>query len=128
VRPCSGRSSLFDRLCPAALIWIPVLSFWTYSLIPLAALALGALAAAATEILPDLKHEEPRRRGILEILLMFGVKQAGERAKGSFGSVVVTAFGLLVDGLVLGGFGFSAGAKRDSSLRLRLRSRCCSWA
>lgn len=125
----------------------PVLSLWTYSLIPLAALVLGAIAAAArapspavksgvqhfaaglvfaaaaSEILPDLKHEGAAVPmvigGTLGLLLMFGVKQLGARAKGPFGSVAVTAFDLLVDGLVLG-IGFAAGAKQGLILTVAL--------
>lgn len=120
---------------------------WIYSLIPLSALVLGAIAAAvrapspgvtrgvqhfaaglvfaaaASEILPDLKHAGAALPvvigGTLGVLLMLGVKQLGERAEGPFGSVAITAIDLLVDGLVLG-IGFAAGAKQGLILTIAL--------
>jgi ZIP family zinc transporter len=75
-------------------------------------LAAGVVfAAAATEILPDLKQQGVLPviiGGGLGVLLMVVVKVAGERAGGSAGLIGVVAFDILVDGLVLG-IGFAAG-------------------
>ena len=118
-----------------------------FSLIPLIALVLGALAAAArppspkitsavqhfaaglvfaaaaSEILPDLKHQGAAVPvvvgGAIGVLFMLGVKKLGERSKGPFSFVAITAVDILVDGLVLG-IGFAAGAKQGFVLTIAL--------
>lgn len=120
---------------------------WAFSLIPLAALVLGAVAAtvlapstivtsgvqhfaaglvfaaAASEILPDLKHQGAAIPvvvgGAIGVLVMLGVKKLGERTIGPFGSVAITSVDILVDGLVLG-TGFAAGAKQGLLLTIAL--------
>lgn len=120
---------------------------WTVSLIPLAALSLGAIAAAvrapgptvtsavqhfaaglvfsaaASEILPDLKHQGAAipvvLGGALGVAAMLLVKKLGDRAKGPFGLIAVTSLDILVDGLVLG-IGFAAGAKQGLLLTIAL--------
>lgn len=120
---------------------------WAFSLIPLTALVLGAIAAtvrapsamvtsgvqhfaaglvfaaAASEILPDLKHQGAAIPvvvgGMIGVLVMLGVKKLGERTKGAFGLVAITSVDILVDGLVLG-TGFAAGAKQGILLTIAL--------
>ena len=107
----------------------------SYTLIPLAGLLLGALAAvirppgpgiksaiqhfaagvvfaaAASEILPGLKHQGAglpiALGGGLGVLAMLLVREAGRRAGGSAGLAAIGAVDILVDGLVLG-IGFVA--------------------
>ena len=120
---------------------------WAVSLIPLMALVIGAIAAtvrapsailtssvqhfaaglvfaaAASEILPDLKHQGAAVPvvvgGTTGVLIMLGVKKLGERAKGAVGLVAITAVDIFVDGLVLG-TGFAAGAKQGVILTIAL--------
>ena len=120
---------------------------WAFSLIPLTALVLGAFAAtvrapstmvtsgvqhfaaglvfaaAASEILPDLKHQGAAIPvvigGAVGVLVMLGVKKLGEGTKGPFGLVAITSVDILVDGLVLG-TGFAAGAKQGLLLTIAL--------
>lgn len=120
---------------------------WAVSLIPLMALVIGAIAAtvrapgailtssvqhfaaglvfaaAASEILPDLKHQGAAIPvvvgGTIGVLIMLGVKKVGERTKGTFGLVAITSVDIFVDGLVLG-TGFAAGAKQGTILTIAL--------
>lgn len=118
-----------------------------YTLIPLAGLILGALAAvfrppgpmmksaiqhfaagvvfaaAASEILPGLKHEGAALPialgGGLGVLTMLLVKEAGRRFGGSTGLAAVGAIDILIDGLVLG-VGFVAGQAQGLLLTVAL--------
>jgi len=118
-----------------------------YTLIPLAGLVLGALmavvrppgpgtksaiqhfaagvvfAAAASEILPGLKHQGSglpiALGGGLGVLAMLLVKEVGRRAGGSAGLAAVTAVDILIDGLVLG-VGFVAGQQQGLLLTVAL--------
>jgi ZIP family zinc transporter len=118
-----------------------------YTLIPLAGLILGALAAvfrppgptmksaiqhfaagvvfaaAASEILPGLKHEGAALPialgGGLGVLTMLLVKEAGRRFGGSTGLAAVGAIDILIDGLVLG-VGFVAGQAQGRLLTVAL--------
>ena len=120
---------------------------WTYTLIPAAAAILGAavavnlrpgavlvsaiqhfaagvvFAAAAGEILPDLKHAgSPWAMlvgGALGVGAMLLVKSLGKRASGPIGLMAVTGIDILVDGLVLG-IAFAAGAKAGILLTVAL--------
>lgn len=80
-------------------------------------------AAAAGEILPDLKHEGAAipvlAGGAVGVAVMLLVKHLGARTKSAFGRVAVTAVDLLIDGLVLG-LGFAAGAKQGLLLTVAL--------
>ncbi|NGM38618.1 transporter [Methylobacterium sp. DB0501] len=115
------------------------MSAWTYTLIPAVATILGAavavvrqprpsvtsavqhlaagvlFAAVASEILPDLKHQQSPVAvivgGSIGVAVMLLIKRLGERAKGSLGLIVTVGVDILVDGLVLG-IGFVAGAKQ----------------
>ncbi|MEG9529143.1 MAG: transporter, partial [Hyphomicrobiales bacterium] len=103
---------------------------WIYTLIPAAAAILGAaiaanlrpgavfvsaiqhlaagvvFAAAAGEILPDLKHVgSPWATlvgGAVGVAAMLGVRMLERRAAGPVGLLTVTGIDILVDGLVLG--------------------------
>lgn len=118
-----------------------------YTLIPLLGLLLGALAAvirppgsrvksiiqhlaagvvfaaAASEILPGLKHEGAALPiglgGALGVGVMLLVKEAGRRAGGSVGLAAVGAVDILIDGLVLG-IGFVAGQQQGVLLTVAL--------
>jgi ZIP family zinc transporter len=118
-----------------------------YTLIPLAAMVLGAMAAAtwtpsasvrsavqhfaagvvfaaaASEILPDLKHEGAAIPvaigGAIGIAIMLVVRAVGERAASAAGMVAVTGVDILIDGLVLG-IGFAAGAREGLLLTIAL--------
>ena len=120
---------------------------WTYTLIPAAAAVVGAavavnlkpgpvlvsaiqhfaagvvFAAAAGEILPDLKHAgSPWATlvgGALGVAAMLMVKSVGKRAEGPVGLMAVTGIDILVDGLVLG-IAFAAGAKAGILLTVAL--------
>ncbi|GLS45868.1 ZIP family metal transporter [Methylobacterium brachythecii] len=120
---------------------------WAYTLIPAAAAIVGAavavnlrpgavlvsaiqhfaagvvFAAAAGEILPDLKHAgSPWATlvgGALGVFAMLLVKSLGKRAKGPVGLMAVTGIDILVDGLVLG-IAFAAGAKAGMLLTVAL--------
>ena len=119
----------------------------SYTLIPLAGLLLGALAAvirppgpgiksaiqhfaagvvfaaAASEILPGLKHQGAglpiALGGGLGVLAMLLVREAGRRAGGSAGLAAIGAVDILVDGLVLG-IGFVAGQQQGLLLTVAL--------
>ncbi|WP_438501893.1 hypothetical protein, partial [Acinetobacter baumannii] len=72
-------------------------------------------AAAAGELLPDIKHRQSAWAVILGgaagIVLMLLIKRLGERTKGTSGLIVMVAVDIFIDGLVLG-IGFAAGAKQ----------------
>ncbi|MCV5901394.1 transporter, partial [Escherichia coli] len=72
-------------------------------------------AAAAGELLPDIKHRQPGWAVILGgaagIILMLLIKRLGKKAKGTLGVVIMVAVDIFIDGLVLG-IGFAAGAKQ----------------
>ncbi|MCB4824553.1 ZIP family metal transporter [Roseicella aerolata] len=118
-----------------------------YTLIPLAGLLLGAMAAvvrppgpratsaiqhfaagvvfaaAASEILPGLKHQGAALPiaigGALGVAAMLLVKEAGRRAGGSAGLAAIGAVDILIDGLVLG-IGFVAGQQQGLLLTVAL--------
>lgn len=118
-----------------------------YTLMPLAALTLGAIAttigkpgprlrsgiqhiaagvvfaAAASEILPDVKHGGPLLAVILGavtgIAAMLAIKAIGKKVHGPIGLAVATGIDLLVDGLVLG-ISFTAGAQQGVLLTIAL--------
>jgi ZIP family zinc transporter len=118
-----------------------------YTLIPLAGLLLGALAAvirppgpgiksaiqhfaagvvfaaAASEILPGLKHQGAGLPiavgGGLGVVAMLLVREAGRRAGGSTGLAAIGAVDILIDGLVLG-VGFVAGQQQGLLLTVAL--------
>ena len=120
---------------------------WLYTLIPAAAAVIGAavavnlrpgpvlvsaiqhfaagvvFAAAAGEILPDLKHAgSPGATligGALGVAAMLGVRSLERRVKGPLGLMSVTGIDILVDGLVLG-IAFAAGAKAGILLTVAL--------
>lgn len=120
---------------------------WTYTLIPALAVVLGAavavwrrpspafasaiqhfaagvvFAAAAGELLPDIKHRQSAWAVILGgaagVLLMLLIKRLGENSKGTLGLVVMVAVDIFIDGLVLG-IGFAAGAKQGLLLTVAL--------
>jgi hypothetical protein len=121
----------------------------TYTLIPLLGLLLGALAAvirppgprvksviqhlaagvvfaaAASEILPGLKHEGTALPialgGALGVGAMLLVKEAGRRAGGSVGLAAIGAVDILIDGLVLGIRSPAMPARNSQSLPALLR-------
>ncbi len=120
---------------------------WSYTLIPAAAAVVGAavavnlrpgpvlvsaiqhfaagvvFAAAAGEILPDLKHAgSPWAMlvgGALGVAAMLLVRILEKRVKGPAGLMSVTGIDILVDGLVLG-IAFVAGAKAGILLTVAL--------
>lgn len=120
---------------------------WAYTLIPAAAAILGAavavnlrpgpvlvsaiqhfaagvvFAAAAGEILPDLKHAgsiwATLIGGGLGVAAMLGVRSLEHRVKGPVGLMSVTGIDILVDGLVLG-IAFAAGGKAGILLTVAL--------
>ena len=123
------------------------MAVWTYTLIPASAVVLGAavavwrrpspafagaiqhfaagvvFAAAAGELLPDIKHRQSAWAVILGgaagILLMLMIKRLGETSKGTMGLIVMVAVDIFIDGLVLG-IGFAAGAKQGFLLTVAL--------
>ena len=123
------------------------MSGWLYTLIPSLAVVLGAavalwrqptlaiaaaiqhfaagvvFAAAAGELLPDIKHRQSAWAvilgGAVSIVLMLGIKRLGETTKGTLGLVVMVAVDIFIDGLVLG-IGFAAGAKQGFLLTVAL--------
>ena len=123
------------------------MAVWTYTLIPALAVVLGAalavwrrpspafagaiqhfaagvvFAAAASELLPDIKHRQSAWAVILGggagILLMLLIKRLGQTSKGTLGLVVMVAVDIFIDGLVLG-IGFAAGAKQGFLLTVAL--------
>lgn len=80
-------------------------------------------AAAASEILPDVKHGGSviavAVGATAGIVLMLLIKQAGRKASGVFGIAAVTGIDVLIDGLVLG-IGFVAGARQGLLLTIAL--------
>ena len=120
---------------------------WAYTLIPAAAAIVGAavavnlrpgpvlvsaiqhfaagvvFAAAAGEILPDLKHAgSPGATligGALGVAAMLLVRGLGKGVKGPVGLISVTGIDILVDGLVLG-IAFATGAKAGILLTVAL--------
>ena len=120
---------------------------WAYTLIPAAAAILGAavavnlrpgpvlvsaiqhfaagvvFAAAAGEILPDLKHAgsiwATLVGGGLGVVAMLGLRNLEHRVKGPVGLMSVTGIDILVDGLVLG-IAFAAGGKAGILLTVAL--------
>lgn len=123
------------------------MSGWFYTLIPSVAVMVGAavalwrqptptiasgiqhfaagvvFAAAAGELLPDIKHRQSVWAVILGgaagVLLMLFIKRLGERTKGTSGLIVMVALDIFIDGLVLG-IGFAAGAKQGFLLTVAL--------
>jgi len=115
-----------------------MMSAVSYTLIPLAAIILGAVAsvwrrpgpgfvsamqhlaagvvfaAAATEILPQIKHEASPTAtligGVAGVSLMLAIKALEGRAVSSLAMMTAIAIDILVDGLVLG-LAFLAGEK-----------------
>ncbi len=124
-----------------------VLPAVAYTLIPLIAVILGAtamvlrrpgagfqsgvqhfaagvvFAAAASEILPDLKHGSSLWSvvigGGIGIITMLAIKHHSRRAKGPVAIAAVTAIDILIDGLVLG-ISFAAGARQGLLLTVAL--------
>lgn len=120
---------------------------WLYTLVPAAAAVLGAVlavnvrpgprivsaiqhfaagvvfAAAAGEILPDLKHAGSIWAvvigGSAGVIAVLAVRQLEEKVEGPLGLVSVTGIDILVDGLVLG-IAFAAGGKAGPLLTLAL--------
>lgn len=80
-------------------------------------------AAAAGEILPDLKHSGAAIPvligGAVGVAVMLGVKALENRAKGTLGLMTTVGVDMLIDGLVLG-LGFAAGAKEGFLLTVAL--------
>lgn len=79
-------------------------------------------AAAATEILPDLKQQSlwaVLLGGAAGVLMMLLVRRLGERAQGPVGFVTTVGVDIFIDGLVLG-IAFAAGAKAGLLLTLAL--------
>ncbi|HCT9096098.1 TPA: transporter [Serratia liquefaciens] len=79
-------------------------------------------AAAATEILPDLKQQSlwaVLLGGAAGVLMMLLVRRLGERAQGPVGFVATVGVDIFIDGLVLG-IAFAAGAKAGLLLTLAL--------
>ena len=120
---------------------------WLVALIPVVAVAAGAsiaavkppgkavtsgvqhfaaglvFAAAAAEILPDLKHQGHPGLvllgGVLGVAAMLAVRHFGERATGGTSLGIVTGVDVLVDGIVLG-MGFAAGSRQGLLLVIAL--------
>jgi ZIP family zinc transporter len=116
---------------------------WLFMLIPWVALTVGALAAtvrtpspsvssaiqhlaagvvfaaAATEVLPDLRHQGSIAAiligGGLGLVAMFGVKELGGRLSGAWSLITLIAVDIFIDGVVLG-IGFAAGARQGGLL------------
>ena len=123
------------------------MSVFLYTLIPLGALVLGAgfavwrkpgatftagvqhlaagvvFAAAAGEILPDLKHAQSPVAvligGIIGVGLMLLIRRVGENYQGPVGLTVLIGVDLFIDGLVLG-IGFIAALKTGLLLTIAL--------
>lgn len=118
-----------------------------YTLIPIAALVLGAIftvlrrpgpkiksgvqhfaagvvfAAAASEILPDVKHGGSLVAIVIGAAIgvgaMLTIKTIGRRAEGVFAIAAVTGVDILIDGMVLG-ISFTAGARQGLLLTIAL--------
>ncbi len=80
-------------------------------------------AAAAAEILPDLKQQSPLAvllgGAVGVLLLMLLVRRLGEKAQGPVGFIAAVGVDIFIDGLVLG-IAFAAGAKAGLLLTLAL--------
>jgi ZIP family zinc transporter len=122
-------------------------SAWVFTFIPGAAAIIGAaiaayrrpgptlvsaiqhfaagvvFAAAAGEILPDLKHGGSpwpvAIGGAVGIVAMLLLKQVEQRVKGAVGLMAVVGIDILIDGLVLG-LGFAAGSQAGLLLTVAL--------
>lgn len=120
---------------------------WVYTLVPVAGMGIGAaittlrkpgpkltsalqhfaagvvFAAAAAEILPDLKQEGAAMPlilgGMIGVAAMIMIKILGENWPGSAGFIVMIATDVVVDGLVLG-IGFAAGPQQGLLLTIAL--------
>jgi ZIP family zinc transporter len=120
---------------------------WTFTLLPWAALVIGAtfasfrrpspatasavqhlaagvvFAAAATEVLPDVQHGGSTLAIVLGgsagLGLMFAIKAVGSRLPGKWSLIALTGIDILIDGVVLG-IGFAAGAKQGALLLFAL--------
>ena len=118
-----------------------------YTLIPLAAVILGAFvsvlrrpsaafvgamqhlaagvvfAAAASEILPQIKHDASPAAtligGVIGVILMLGLKQLEARVRGPVAMLSAVGIDILVDGLVLG-LAFLSGARAGLLLTVAL--------
>lgn len=123
------------------------MAVWTYTLIPAVAVVLGAavaawhrpspafaaaiqhfaagvvFAAAAAELLPDIKHRQSAWAvivgGAAGIILMLLIKRLGDISKSTWGLVIMVAVDIFIDGLVLG-IGFAAGVKQGFLLTVAL--------
>lgn len=123
------------------------MSVWFFMLIPWAALVLGAIAAtvrtfspsvtsgiqhlaagvvfaaAATEVLPAIRHSGPTSAiligGFLGLATMLGVKAVGRRLPGAWSLVVLVAIDIFIDGVVVG-IGFAAGEEQGTILLIAL--------
>lgn len=87
-------------------------------------LAAGVVfAAAATEILPEIKHDaapfSTAVGGAIGVVLMLGLKSLEARVRGPLALIGAIAVDLLIDGMVLG-LAFIAGAKAGLLLALAL--------
>lgn len=87
-------------------------------------LAAGVVfAAAATEILPEIKHDaapfSTAVGGALGVVVMLGLKSLEDRMRGPLALVGAIAVDLLIDGMVLG-LAFIAGAKAGLLLAIAL--------
>lgn len=119
----------------------------TYSLIPVIAVLVGAIltavrrpspalasaiqhlaagvvfAAAATEILPEIKHDaapfSTAVGGAIGVIVMLGLKSIEGRTRGPLALIGAIAVDLLIDGMVLG-LAFIAGAKAGFLLAIAL--------
>ncbi len=119
----------------------------SFTLIPFAAMIIGAFAnvwfnpgpllksavqhfaagvvfaAAASEILPSLKHDGAAWSvfigGIAGILVMLMIKHFSSRVKGPVSIAAITGVDILIDGLVLG-ISFAAGARQGLLLTIAL--------
>jgi ZIP family zinc transporter len=120
---------------------------WTFTLVPWAALVLGAaiasfrtpspavssavqhlaagvvFAAAATEVLPDVLHGGSIAAILLGgaggLLLMFAIKSLGGRLPGKWSLVTLIGVDIFIDGVILG-IGFATGMKQGVLLLVAL--------
>jgi ZIP family zinc transporter len=111
----------------AAILGAALAVYWRPGAVPVSAIqhfAAGVVfAAAAGEILPDLKHAGSPWPvligGTVGILVMLGVKNIERRVKGPVGLMAVVGIDILIDGLVLG-LAFAAGEKAGLLLTIAL--------
>lgn len=124
-----------------------LLNVLSFTLIPVAAAALGGVfaawkvpgpeirsavqhfaagvvvAAAAGELLPDVVHEKSVWAlvigGGLGVVLMLVVKELAKKAEGSLSLITTVGVDVFIDGLIVG-IGFSAGAKAGILLTIAL--------